>query len=94
MRLRTRRFQSTRIVLKRHIMNKTIAILIAASAMLLTGCSTTHHGTNWEYKSMSGASDSALNQMVEQGWSVAGFSEYASPSATIRRSYLLKRPKQ
>jgi hypothetical protein len=78
-------------------MRHTIAVLIAAGAILLGGCSTAHHATQWEYKRMPGVpgvSDSTINQMAEQGWMVAGFSEYAAPDGTVRAAYLLKRPRQ
>lgn len=78
-------------------MNNTRAVLIVAGAILLGGCSTAHHATKWEYKRMAGipgVSERTINQMAEQGWTVAGFSEYAAPDGTIRAAYLLKRPKQ
>ncbi len=78
-------------------MKNIIAVLTAAGGILLGGCCTAHQPTKWEYKRMSGvpgASDSTINQMAEQGWRVAGFSEYAAPDGTVRAAYLLMRPKQ
>lgn len=79
---------------RNHTIKNFTAVFITASGLLLAGCSAAHHATKWEYKTMSNVSDRAINEMVEQGWSVAGFSEYATDGSTIRTSYLLKRPKQ
>jgi hypothetical protein len=75
-------------------MKKCIALLYTISALLFVGCSAATHTSKWEYKTLSGVSINHVNEMAEQGWSVAGFSEYAASSGVIRTSYLLKRPKQ
>ena len=74
-------------------MKTKIGLVLAASTLLLAGCSTTHHATKWEYRNISGVTTDKINQMADEGWSVAGFSEYEA-GGTIHTSYLLKRPKQ
>jgi hypothetical protein len=38
-------------------MKKSIALLFAASTLILAGCCTTHHATAWEYEIVSGHLD-------------------------------------
>ena len=63
------------------------------SSLMVAGCGTIRHTAKWEYKTLPDASDSTLNQMVEQGWSVVDFTAYSFGSGG-HATYLLKRPKQ
>ncbi len=69
-------------------MKKHIALIMAAVTLLLAGCCTTHHVTNWEYKT-GFMSDAELNASVSQGWRVA----YVLPIPPGNIEYVLKRPK-
>lgn len=69
-----------------------LGLVIVAAALLQAGCSTSTHATKWEYREVSGVTTDKINQMADEGWTVAGFSQYDA-SGTIRTSYLLKRPK-
>jgi starvation-inducible outer membrane lipoprotein len=76
------------------IMKKNIALIFAASTLILAGCSTTPHQAKWEYKEIekpSGtASEDQLNQLGEQGWRVVG----ATVSTREIPLYILEREKQ
>lgn len=71
--------------------NKCVAVV--AICGLTLGCNTTLPDNRWEYKTVSGISDDSLNHLLEDGWSVAGFSQYEG-GAGIRNGYLLKRPQK
>jgi hypothetical protein len=49
-------------------MNKTFALTLAASALFLAGCSTTHHVTKFEYKEVWPLDQ--VNELAKQGWRV------------------------
>jgi protein involved in sex pheromone biosynthesis len=59
-------------------MKKTVALILAASTLLLAGCCTTHHVTSWEYKIVPKAEGSGsewqknnealMNDMGKEGW--------------------------
>jgi len=72
-------------------MKNFIVLILTVSTVLLAGCCTAHHTTKWEYQTLTGVGISKINQMADEGWSVAGFSQYES-GGTIITSYLLKRP--
>ena len=72
-------------------MKKSIALLLAASTLVLVGCCTTHQATKWEYKTVVDMSDAFLNRLGAEGWSVVGFQKNAD---LINVTVLLKRPKQ
>ena len=73
-------------------MKKHIALGLVASTLFLAGCCTSHHVTQWEYKTLDGAiSDASLNEVGAQGWSVVGFQKSTQNTGA---TYLLKRPKQ
>lgn len=74
-------------------MKTNIGLVVVASALLLTGCSTTSHTTKWEYRQVSDVGTDYINQMADEGWIVAGFG-YASDGGSRSTSYLLKRPKK
>ena len=69
-------------------MKKHIALGLVASTLFVAGCCTTHHVTNWEYKT-GYMSDAELNASVSQGWRVA----YVLPNSAGNIEYVLKRPK-
>lgn len=59
-------------------MKKLITLLFTASTLVLAGCCTTHHVTQWEFKNVTiigSAPDQnpELNQLGKQGWVVVGF---------------------
>jgi hypothetical protein len=68
-------------------MNKTFALVIGVSGLLLAGCGTIHHVSQWEYKQATGL-DTA-NALGQEGWEMVGFS-YTPAGSTI---FLLKRQK-
>jgi hypothetical protein len=73
-------------------MKTSIALMFAASTLLLAGCCTTHHVTKWEYMQIPTStqkSDEYLNQLGAEGWSVVAFGKSGDGSL-----YILKRPKQ
>jgi hypothetical protein len=72
------------------MMKNSIMALLAASGLLVTGCSTARHSDRWEYKTVLSTSDEVLNTPVAEGWSVVGFS--ASDSGN--KWFLLRRLKQ
>ena len=78
-----------------YIMKKTIALIVAASTLGLSGCCTAHHVSKWEYKQLppdrgsSRVSDDALNKLGEEGWSVVGVGNDNGVSI-----YILKRAKK
>jgi PBP1b-binding outer membrane lipoprotein LpoB len=68
-------------------MKKHIALILAASTLLLAGCCTTEHATKWQYKTVGpSTSDEILNTPVAEGWSVVSFS--VTPSGD--KYFLLK----
>ena len=68
-------------------MKRSIALVLAASTLLLAGCCTTHQVTKWEYKTIQGSqTDASLNKFADDGWAIVGLNSYGG--------YLLKRPKQ
>lgn len=66
-------------------MKQPIALIFAASTMLLAGCCTTHHAAKWEYKEV--LTLSAVNELAKTGWSVVA----VEPSAGNPPTYLMKR---
>ena len=75
-------------------MKKHIALGLVASTLFLAGCCTSHHITQWEYKTLDAAreaNDTELNELGAQGWSVVGFQKNTQTTGVV---YLLKRPKQ
>jgi len=65
-----------RFSVKNHIMKKSFALIIAAGALFLAGCSTCHHhSTVWEYRVVHGVSDSSdleekLNKVGSDGFAI------------------------
>jgi hypothetical protein len=76
-------------------MKNTIALIVAASTLGLSGCCTAHHVTKWEYKQIepskgtSRVSEDALNKLGDEGWSVVGVGNDNGISV-----YILKRAKK
>ncbi len=71
-------------------MKKSIALMIAASALFLAGCCTTPRTARWEYKVVEAPSgEDELNRLGDQGWSVVG----ATTSTRGVPVYVLKRAK-
>jgi hypothetical protein len=70
-------------------MKKSIALLIAATGLVLAGCCTTPHTPKWEYKTVSSTSDEILNTPVAEGWTVVNFT--VTPDGN--KWFLLKRHK-
>jgi hypothetical protein len=76
-------------------MKKNIALILAASTLLLAGCCSTHHVTQWEYKTYGAAYSSPsavgdLNKLAAEGWIVDKVLYSDIANSTI----LLKRPRQ
>ena len=72
-------------------MKKSIALMIAASALFLAGCCTTSRTARWEYKVLETPSaEDELNRLGDQGWSVVG----ATTSTRGVPVYVLKRAKR
>jgi PBP1b-binding outer membrane lipoprotein LpoB len=69
-------------------MKKTIALILATSALFIAGCSTTHQTTKWEYQTVH--TIKGVNERAAQGWSVANV--VVKPDGS--HEYLLKRPIQ
>jgi hypothetical protein len=57
-------------------MKKTIAPIIAATTLLLTGCSTTpqHAGAKWEYQKV--WDFPTVQKMGTEGWTLVGFHSF------------------
>ena len=49
-------------------MKKHIALILAASTLILAGCCTTHQATKWEYKTVH--TMKGVNERTAVGWSV------------------------
>ena len=78
-------------------MKKHIALGLVASTLFLAGCCTTHHVTQWEYKTYrealsAGSFESGLNKLASEGWIVDEVLTCAGDSGYT--TILLKRPKQ
>jgi hypothetical protein len=69
-------------------MKKFIALIFTACTLILAGCCTAHHVSEWEYKTLVTPNDAVpledtskgwvskdetLNAMLKQGWMVAGY---------------------
>jgi major membrane immunogen (membrane-anchored lipoprotein) len=73
-------------------MKTKIGLVVVASALLLTGCST-NHIAKWDYRRVGDVSTDYINKMADEGWVVAGFS-VSSDGGNRNVDYLLKRPKK
>jgi hypothetical protein len=77
-------------------MQKSFALMIAASTLFLdVGCTTNHEQTNvkWEYQEATNSVEA--NQMADKGWIVAGFTQYnTDATGQPQANYTMKRPKQ
>ena len=76
-------------------MKMTVAPLFAATTLFLAGgCSTRHKqaATQWEFQVATNMAEA--NQMVEKGWSMAGFTEYTDATGQPQTDYMLKKPKR
>jgi hypothetical protein len=79
-------------------MKKHIALGLVVSTLFLAGCCTTHHVTQWEYKTYrealgTSSFDDNLNKLASEGWII---DEVLTPAANDGgyTTILLKRPKQ
>jgi hypothetical protein len=76
-------------------MKETLSPLFAATALLLYGGCTTQHepdARHWEFQVATNMAEA--NQMVEKGWSVAGFTQYTDATGQPQTDYMLKKPKR
>ena len=73
-------------------MKKSIALIIAASTLFLAGCCTAHHATTWEYQTVIDIGQ--VNELANQGWTLAGFSSRGNGSMRAELVYVMKHPKQ
>ena len=77
-------------------MKKHIALGLVASTLFLAGCCTTHHVTQWEYKTYqdnaTGSPETGLNKLASEGWIVDEV--LTSGGGSGPTTFLLKRPKQ
>jgi hypothetical protein len=83
-------------------MKKSITLIFAAGTLVLAGCCTTHHVTQWEYKNLTIAGSDpdqnvnnihpTLNELGKEGWSVVGFTYLPADSTHVNEYiYVLKR---
>ena len=75
-------------------MKKSIALLFAASTLMFAGCSTIHHTSKWEYKTVEareGEQDAVISRLAEEGWRVVSFSATEGQPNVIRYHYVLRR---
>jgi hypothetical protein len=71
-------------------MKKTIALIFAASVLILAGCCTTHHATKWEYQQV--WDFKTVQKLSAEGWTLDGFHSF-DPGDT-GTYYILKRRAQ
>jgi uncharacterized protein YcfL len=69
-------------------MKKYIALILATSALIIAGCSTTHQTTRYEYQTVH--TMKGVNERTALGWSVANV--VVKPDGS--KDYLLQRPIQ
>jgi hypothetical protein len=82
-------------------MRKSIALIFVASILFLAGCCTTHHITQWEYKSLTLQAyqlsppnlSPALDDLGKDGWSVVGVTQDGTGDYASLH-FILKRAKQ
>jgi hypothetical protein len=73
---------------------KNVALLFAAGALMLTGACTPHPGqaaARWESQVATNLTEA--NQMVDKGWTVAGFTQYTDATGQPQTDYMMKKPK-
>jgi hypothetical protein len=79
-------------------MRKPIALIFICTTILVTGCATSHHSSQWEYKTLqthaSGKLDSTLNELARDGWIVVSSSTSQNENSTPWIVIILKRQKQ
>ncbi len=79
-------------------MKKSIALVFAASTIFLAGCCTTHHITQWEYKTLTGyniESGTGLNSLGKDGWILVGYAfvpKGQTQTGGDEYRYVFKRP--
>ncbi|MCU0771133.1 MAG: hypothetical protein MUE94_05080 [Verrucomicrobia bacterium] len=73
-------------------MKKTIALIVAAISLALSGCCTARHSTIWEYQTVTNISD--VNRLAAEGWTLAGFSSQGNGAVLDRLVYVMKHPKR
>jgi len=71
-----------------------LGAFLGAAIVACVGATVTTDPPVWEYRTMSHTTDSAINGMAQQGWSVVGFTEYRGDAGSSINSYLLRRQKQ
>jgi len=73
-------------------MKKTIAVILAASTLFLTGCCTAHHerASKWEYQKV--WDFKTVQKLSAEGWTLDGFHSF-DPGDT-GTYYILKRHAQ
>jgi hypothetical protein len=72
-----------------------VAPLFAACTLILAGGCTTHHGqaaTQWETQVATNLTEA--NQLVDKGWTVAGFTKYTDATGQPQTDYMMKKPKR
>jgi hypothetical protein len=70
-------------------MKESVGILLASGLMTFGGCNAPQK-VDWEYETVAGANDKALQVPVSEGWEAIGIS--VGPDG--QRSFLLKRQKE
>jgi len=73
---------------------KTVAPIVAACTLVLTGgCSTRHAQAGAQGESQVATNLTEANQMVEKGWTVAGFTQYTDATGQPQTDYMMRKPK-
>jgi len=75
------------------------SVIVACSAFLLAGCSTTQHAKAWEYHTVTtenGDGSNQLNDLGKEGWVLVGFtfSPRSQTGLNDEYHYVLKRPEK
>jgi CubicO group peptidase (beta-lactamase class C family) len=68
-------------------MKKSLALIFAASTLILAGCGTTHQATKWEYRQV--YDFSSVQKLAAEGWTLEGFHSFGSSDQETM--YILQR---
>ncbi len=69
-------------------MKKNIALILAATTLILSGCSTTRN--TWEYKEVSSLTE--MNALCKTDWRLVSIVRHAGSSDTFLLKHKIKRP--
>ena len=78
-----------------HAVKTTIAPLFAAATLLLSGGCTMHHEqSSGPWESQVATNMTQANQLVDKGWTVAGFTQYTDATGQPQKDYMMQKPKR